>query len=89
MSVNRYLSVLAGGPDPEARKKFMTGPCTESQHGEIQLLEWEDAAYLKDGRTGQRAFFTGEDDRLKAREEYRTLAEREDLLEQSRKEAFG
>lgn len=83
MSVYRYLTLLAGGPDTEHRRKYMGKVTREWREGEIMLIEYPNAAYLKNNRTGERTLFTN-DDVVTGREEFDRMVEHERLLTLSR-----
>ncbi|MGD0080504.1 MAG: hypothetical protein ABSB80_07660 [Methanoregula sp.] len=71
MGVFRYENRYAA-PTKEQRERYMAGT-SEERHfgpdGEIMLIEYREAAYLKDDIDGVRILFTGFRDRQKARQE--------------------
>ncbi len=78
MGVFRYTDRY-GAPTKEQRERYMAGKGEEHHFGpggQIVLIEYHEAAYLKDDIDNIRILFTGLKDKLKAREEAKLLAER-------------
>jgi len=77
MGVFRYTDKYAA-PSKEQRGRYMTGK-SEEHHlgpdGQIMLIEYHEAAYLKDDIDNVRILFTGFKDKLKARDEAKRLAD--------------
>jgi hypothetical protein len=77
MGVFRYENRYAA-PTKEQRERYMAGT-SEERHfgpeGQIMLIEYREAAYLKDDIEGVRILFTGFRDKQKAREEAKRRAE--------------
>ncbi len=78
MGVFRYADKYAA-PTKEQRERYMTGK-SEDLHfgpeGQIVLIEYHEAAYLKDEIDDIRILFIGFRDKQKAREEAKLLADR-------------
>jgi hypothetical protein len=77
MGVFRYADKYAA-PTKEQRERYMTGKSEEHHlgpEGQIVLIEYREAAYLKDDIDDIRILFTGFKDKLKAREEAKRLAD--------------
>ena len=77
MGIFRYENKYAA-PTREQRERYMTGRSEElhfGPDGQILLIEYREAAYLKDDIDGIRILFTGFRDRQKAREEAKRRAE--------------
>jgi len=77
MGVFRYTDKYAA-PTKEQRERYMTGKSEELRFGpdgQIMLIEYHEAAYLKDDIDNIRILFTGFKDKLKAREEAKRLAD--------------
>ncbi len=77
MGVFRYENKYAA-PTKEQRERYMVGTSEElhfGPDGQIMLVEYREAAYLKDGIDGTRILFTGFRDKLKAREEAKRRGE--------------
>jgi len=77
MGVFRYADKYAA-PTKEQRERYMTGKSQEHHfgpEGQIVLIEYHEAAYLKDDDDDIRILFTGFKDRQKAREEAKRLAD--------------
>ena len=78
MGVFRYTDKYAA-PTKEQRERYLTGK-SEEHHlgpgGRIMLIEYHEAAYLKDDIDDIRILFTGFKDKQKAREEANLLAGR-------------
>ena len=76
MGVFRYTDKYAA-PTKEQRERYLTGK-NEEHHfgpgGQIVLIEYYEAAYLKDDIDDIRILFTGFKDKQKAREEAKLLA---------------
>jgi hypothetical protein len=78
MGVFRYADKYAA-PTKEQRERYMTGKSEEHHFGpggQIVLIEYHEAAYLKDDIDDIRILFTGSKDKQKAREEAKLLADR-------------
>jgi len=78
MGIFRYENRYAA-PTKEQRERYMTGKSTEHRFGpdgQVMLIEYRDAAYLKDDVDGIRILFTGFKEKQKAREEVKRLADR-------------
>ena len=78
MGVFRYENKYTA-PTKEQRERYMTGKSEEHHfgpEGQIMLIEYREAAYLKDDIGGVRILFTGFKDKQKAREEAKRLADR-------------
>jgi hypothetical protein len=77
MGVFRYIDKYAA-PTKEQRERYMTGK-TEEHHfgpdGQIMLIEYSEAAYLKDNIDDIRILFTGFKDKQKACDEAKQLAD--------------
>ena len=76
MGVFRYADKYAA-PTKEQRERYMTGKTVEHHfgpEGQILLIEYPEAAYLKDDIDDVRILFTGFKDKQKAREEAERLA---------------
>jgi len=77
MGVFRYADKYAA-PSKEQRKRYMTRKSEEHHfgpEGQIVLIEYHEAAYLKDDIDNIRILFTGFKDKQKAREEAKRLAD--------------
>jgi hypothetical protein len=77
MGVFRYTDKYAA-PTKEQRERYMTGKSEEHHsgpEGQIVLIEYHEAAYLKDEIDNIRILFTGFKDKQKAREEAKRLAD--------------
>ena len=77
MGVFRYTDKYAA-PTQEQRGRYMTGKSEEHRlgpDGQIMLIEYHEAAYLKDDIDNVRILFTGFKDKQKAREEAKRLAD--------------
>lgn len=75
MGVFRYDSTYAA-PTKEQRERYMRGDPEEhvfGEEGEIVLILYDDAAYLKDDREGARILFTGVQDKQKVHDEIRRM----------------
>ena len=80
MGVFRYDSRYAA-PTKEQRGRYMRGECEEQafgNEGEITLVIYDEAAYLKDDREGVRILFTGIADKGKVHNELRRMLEEHD-----------
>ncbi|MDO9034491.1 MAG: hypothetical protein Q7U51_04735 [Methanoregula sp.] len=76
MGVFRYADKYAA-PTKEQRERYMTGKTVEHNfgpEGQILLIEYPQAAYLKDDIDDIRILFTGFKDKQKASEEAKQLA---------------
>lgn len=90
MGVFRYDSKYAA-PTKEQRERYMQGECEEhifGKDGEILLILYDDAAYLKDDRDGVRILFTGAQDKQKINDEVRRLLEEHEQRDE-RSDEFG
>ena len=77
MGVFRYESKYAA-PTKEQRERYMKGESEElhfGPDGQIVLLLYPEAAYIKDDIDGTRILFTGFKDKQKVQEEVRRLVE--------------
>lgn len=77
MGVFRYDSKYAA-PTKEQRERYMRGEREEQafgKDGEILLVIYDEAAYLKDDTDGVRILFTGIQDKQKAHDELRRMLE--------------
>ena len=77
MGVFRYDSRYAA-PTKEQRERYMRGEREEKtfgKDGEILLVLYDEAAYLKDDRDGVRILFTGIQDKQKVHDELRRMLE--------------
>ena len=75
MGVFRYTDRYTA-PTREQRERYLTGKREEHHfgpEGQIVLIEYHDAAYLKDDIDDIRILFTGPKDKLKARDEAKRL----------------
>ena len=78
MGIFRYTNKYTA-PTKEQRERYMTGKSTEHRfgpEGQLMLIEYREAAYLKDDIDDIRILFTGFKDKSKAREEVKRLADR-------------
>ena len=78
MGVFRYTDKYTA-PTREQRERYMTGKSEEHHfgpEGRILLIEYHEAAYLKDDIDDIRILFTGLRDKLKARDEAKRLESR-------------
>jgi hypothetical protein len=77
MGVFRYDSKYAA-PTKEQRERYMRGEREEQafgKDGEITLVIYDEAAYLKDDTDGVRILFTGIQDKQKVHDELRRMLE--------------
>ncbi|HII99576.1 MAG TPA: hypothetical protein HA272_10095 [Methanoregula sp.] len=77
MGVFRYESKYAA-PTREQRERYMRGEREEhvfGNDGEITLILYDEAAYLKDDLEGVRILFTGVLDKQKVHDEIRRMLE--------------
>jgi hypothetical protein len=77
MGVFRYADKYTA-PTKEQRERYMTGKKEEHHFGpdgQIVLVEYHEASYLKDDIDDIRILFTGFQDKRKAREEAKRLAD--------------
>ena len=77
MGIFRYDSKYSA-PTKEQRDRYMKGEREEhifGKDGEILLVLYDEAAYLKDDTDGVRILFTGVQDRQKVHDEVRRLLE--------------
>ncbi|PKG32527.1 hypothetical protein [Methanoregula sp.] len=84
MGVFRFESKYAA-PTKEQRERYMRGECEEhmfGNDGEIVLVLYDEAAYLKDDLEGVRILFTGASDKRKVDDEVRRLLEEHGQKEQ-------
>jgi hypothetical protein len=84
MGIFRYDSKYSA-PTKEQRERYMRGECEEhsfGKDGEILLVIYDDAAYLKDDSEGVRILFTGVQDKQKVHDEIRRLLEEHEQKEQ-------
>ena len=80
MGVFRYDSKYAA-PTKEQRERYMRGEREEQafgKEGEITLVIYDEAAYLKDDTDGVRILFTGVQDKGKVHDELRRMLEEHD-----------
>ena len=78
MGVFRYTDKY-GAPTKEQRERYLTGKSEEHHFGpdaQIVLIEYHEAAYLKDDIDDIRILFKGFRDKQKTREEAKLLADR-------------
>ena len=84
MAVFRFENVFAA-PTRQQRERYMRGEVEEHRfgpEGEITLLVYPEAAYLKDDIDGVRILFTGVGERSHAVEEVRRMVEYHKLSEE-------
>jgi hypothetical protein len=84
LGVFRFESKYAA-PTKEQRERYMRGESEEhtfGSDGEIVLVLYDEAAYLKDDREGVRILFTGVSDKQKVNDEVRRLLEEHGQKEQ-------
>jgi len=77
MGVFRYENKYAA-PTKEQRERYMKGEREElhfGPDGQIVLILWPEAAYIKDDIDNVRIFFTGFKDKQKVQDEIRRLVE--------------
>jgi len=77
MGVFRYENKYSA-PTAEQRKRYMTGEREEhtfGPDGQILLIAYDEAVYIKDDIDGVRILFTGIKDKQKAYDEVRRLLE--------------
>ena len=77
MGIFRYDSTYSA-PTREQRDRYMRGECEEhtfGKNGEILLVIYDEAAYLKDDTDGVRILFTGGQDKQKVHDEVHRLLE--------------
>jgi hypothetical protein len=75
MGIFRYDSKYSA-PTKEQRERYMRGDYEEhtlGNDGEILLVLYDEAAYLKDDTDGVRILFTGMEDKQKVQDEVRRL----------------
>jgi hypothetical protein len=80
MGIFRYDSKYSA-PTKEQRARYMRGESEEhtfGKDGEILLVIYDEAAYLKDDSDGARILFTGVQDKQKVHDEIRRLLEEHD-----------
>ena len=90
MGIFRYDSNYSA-PTREQRDRYMRGECEEhtfGKNGEILLVIYDEAAYLKDNTDGVRILFTGGQDMQKVHDEVRRLLEEHGQNER-RADEFG
>jgi len=83
MGIFRYDSKYAA-PTREQRQRYMQGEREEhtfGKEGEIVLILYDEAAYLKDDLDGERILFTGVQDKQKVHDEIRRILEEHDQRE--------
>jgi hypothetical protein len=83
MGVFRYKDKYAA-PTKEQRERYLTGKSEEHHFGpggQIVLIEYYEASYLKDDIDNIRILFTGFRDKQKAREEVKQLIYRHEHRE--------
>ena len=83
MGIFRYTDKYAA-PTKEQRERYLTGKSEEYHFGpggQIMLIEYYEAAYLKDDIDDIRILFTGFRDKQKAREETKQLIYRHEHRE--------
>ena len=91
MGVFRYDSKYAA-PTKEQRERYMRGEHEEQtfgKDGEITLILYDEAAYLKDDSEGVRILFTGIADKGKVQDELRRILEEHDQKAQRPDEFRG
>lgn len=84
MGVFRYDSKYSA-PTKEQRERYMRGEREEhtfGKNGEILLVLYDEAAYLKDDMEGVRILFTGVQDKVKVHDEIRRMLEEHEQKEQ-------
>jgi hypothetical protein len=84
MGIFRYDNRYAA-PTREQRERYMRGEREEhtfGKQGEIVLILYDEAAYLKDDADGVRTLFTGVKDKQKVHDEVRRLLEEHEQKEQ-------
>jgi hypothetical protein len=84
MGIFRYDSKYSA-PTKEQRNRYMRGESevhSFGKNGEILLVIYDEAAYLKDDTDGVRMLFTGVQDKQKVQDEVRRLLEEHDQKEQ-------
>ncbi|MCK9581091.1 MAG: hypothetical protein M0Q92_11695 [Methanoregula sp.] len=84
MGVFRYDSKYAA-PTKEQRERYMQGELEEhifGDDGEIVLILYDEAAYLKDDHEGVRILFTGIHDKQKVHDELRRMLEEHEQKKQ-------
>ncbi len=84
MGIFRYDSKYSA-PTKEQRHRYMRGECEEhmfGKDGEILLVIYDEAAYLKDDRDGIRILFTGVVDKGKVQDELRRILDEHEQKEQ-------
>jgi hypothetical protein len=84
MGIFRYDSKYSA-PTREQRDRYMRGEREEhkfGKQGEIVLILYDEAAYLKDDAHGVRILFTGIQDKQKVHDEVRRLLEEHEQKEQ-------
>jgi hypothetical protein len=84
MGVFRYDSKYSA-PTREQRSRYMQGEREEhvfGKDGEIVLVLYDEAAYLKDDEDGVRILFTGVQDKQKVHDEVRRMLEEHGQKEQ-------
>lgn len=84
MGIFRYDSNYSA-PTKEQRARYMRGECEEhtfGKDGEILLVIYDGAAYLKDDTDGARILFTGGQDKQKVHDEIRRLLEEHEQKKQ-------
>jgi hypothetical protein len=88
MGIFRYDSKYTA-PTREQRDRYMRGEREEhtfGKEGEIVLILYDEAAYLKDDTDGVRILFTGVQDKQKVHDEIRRMLDEHDQREQRQDE---
>lgn len=84
MGIFRYDNKYAA-PTKEQRARYMQGESEEhtfGKDGEILLILYDEAAYLKDDKEGVRILFTGVQDKNKVQDEVSRLIEEHEQRDQ-------
>lgn len=85
LGIFRYDNKYAA-PTKEQRARYMHGECEEhtfGKDGEILLILYDEAAYLKDDKEGVRILFTGVHDKKKVQDEVSRLIEEHEQREKT------
>ena len=88
MGVFRYDSKYSA-PSREQRERYMKGEVEEhvfGEDGELLLVLYDEAAYLKDDRDGVRILFTGVLDKRKVHDEIRRILDEHEQKKASPRE---
>jgi hypothetical protein len=78
MGIFRYDSKYAA-PTKEQRERYMKGESTEihfGEEGEIMVIDYPEAAYLKDEIDGVRILITGVEDKARIYDEVKLLLDK-------------